>query len=652
MKQYINLPSKVLSCFVTEISASGYWPYDNGRDPYWKNGPNPKPYRWIVSLNVEAQLHSSQETRMPGQFNGHDINVGDYIADTINGVALKIISILDKTDIFVRCEVEDVFRYNTFRDYSGNANGIFDVGSYALVFELNESGQPVADVSTATIGPNFYNNISSRFQNVEQEFNFVIEKENHGFSIGDLIAADPVNNTFVLSSPAHPYLIGIVSNVDLGPHAFALNPFEKVVDNFNYLIGDVASVIYADTEHPGKYALEGNQPIMIGLRQETKTVATGTVENPVTMAGSEFTINGVSVYVTTGLASDLVDDVNAFSETTGVTGEIFTPPTSAKPTSQPIGLAQLPLSATINGVLVNFTTTVAGEQYAGAGFAVLSDMVTDINSASIPNLTASIVVGEFGDHLCLVEETAGAITIVNGPADGLGNMFAGLGSISGLDETTLPSTSTMFRMVAEDARPINLLDTSGSALQDFGLFSAENGTKGAAVMIDRGIRQASTYVVATIAARDTINAMFGDQCFVQDKGNGEWGHYIRTLNDQWVKIADKDSSDTDAQTVEIEITHETGASEVIHTVSGGSRVTFVTVTVTEQFNGLNPIISVGDDEDTSRLMTDVQNDLTSLGAYSTTPSHIYPGSEDVDIKFTFDAANSTTGKAVIAISYT
>ena len=137
-----------------------------------------------------------------------------------------------------------------------------------------------------------------------------------------------------------------------------------------------------------------------------------------------------------------------------------------------------------------------------------------------------------------------------------------------------------------------------------------------------------------------------------DKGNGEWGHYIRTLDNIWVKVADKDSSESDAQTVEIEITHETDVSDVIYTVSGGSRVTFVTVTVTEQFNGLNPTICVGDADDNARLMTDDQNDLTSLGAYSTTPSYIYSGSQDVDITFTFDAANSTSGKAVIAISYT
>lgn len=653
MKQYINIPSKVLSCFVSEITPSDYWPYDNGRDPYWKNGTDPKPFRWVVSMTVETQFHSSKETRIPGQFTGHDINVGDYIADTSNGAALKIIAVLAKTDISVQCVVEDVFRYNTFRDYSGNAKGIFDANVGAVVFELNESGQPVVDVSTTSLGSNFFNNLASRFQNVEQVFNFVLEKENHGFVVGDLIAADPTNNTFVLATPAYPFLIGTVSNTDIGPHAFAVTPFEKVIDNYNALIGDVASIIYADDETPGKYALAGNHPIMIGLRQETKTISEGSVADPTTMAGSQFSINGAEVYVSTGLVADFINDVAAVYPMTGVIAEAYSRPTVAEQVSSPIGLSMLPLSATINGVLVNFTTTTAGEAFAGApGYAALADFVVDINAANIPNIVADIQITDMGQVLILKETASGPITIVNGPADGMGNVFAGTGSISGLAENTGGSSTVYVRLVADDARPINIADVSGTALTDYGLVSAENGTKAAAIMIDRGIRQAATYVVSSIPARDAITAYFGDQCFVQDKGNGEWAHYIRTLENVWVKIADKDSSDTDAQTVEVEITHETDVNDVIYTVSGGSRVTFVTVTVTEQFNGLNPIISVGDADDTARLMTNDQNDLTSLGAYSTTPSYIYSGSQDVDITFTFNAANSTSGKAVIAISYT
>lgn len=392
---------------------------------------------------------------------------------------------------------------------------------------------------------------------------------------------------------------------------------------------------------------------MIGLRQETKTVSEGSVGDPTTMAGYEFSINGAIIYVSTGLVADFVNDVASAYAMTGVLAETFSRATVADQASSPIGLSLLPMSATINGVQVNFTTTTAGEAYTGAsGYATFSDFATDINNANIPNLVADVQITDMGQVLVLKETASGPITIVNGPADGMGNVFAGTGSISGLAESTGGSSATYVRLVADDARPINIADVSGTALTDYGLVSAENGTKAAAIMIDRGIRQAATYVVATITARDAINAMFGDQCFVQDKGNGEWAHYIRTLEDNWVKVADKDSSETDAQTVEVEITHETDVSDVIYTVSGGSRVTFVTVTVTEQFNGLNPLISVGDNDDSNRLMTNNQNDLKSLGTYSTTPSYIYSGSSDVDITFTFDAANSTTGKAVIAISYT
>lgn len=652
MKQYINNPSKVITGVLVEATPSDFWPYDNGNDPYWANGSMPKPYRWIVTFTVNTQFHSSPFTRVAGQFNGNDINVGDYVADTVDGIALKVVRVVAKADEQVTCEVEDTLRYNTFRDYTGQGNGIFAVGSDMIVFELNETGQPVVDVSGFSVGSNFYNNLSSRFQNLEQQFNFILEKENHGFEVGDLISADPENNTFVLASPSHPFIIGKVSNVDFGPNAFAFNPFEKVVDNFNSLLGDVGSIIYADDNNPGGYATVGNRPVMIGLRQETKTISVGTIADPSSQPGYEFAVNGQSIMTSGGGLDDFISDVNAFSSTLGVVAEAFTPATVAQYTSAPAGIAMLPVSATINGVTIDFVTTTNGEIVVGApGFASVADMIFDINSSNIPNIVADVYRSEFGDTLRLTNTAGGEITIVNGSPDGLGKRFAGENSITGLDEITPANTTRSVRLIADDARAIDLVDISGSALRDFGLVSAENGIKAAAIFIDRGIRQASTYVVANIAARDAINALFGDQCFVQDKGNGEWAHFIRTLDNQWVKVADKDSSESDAQTVEIEIDH-TSTSDVIYTVSGGSRVTFVTVTVTEQFNGLNPTISVGDADDNARLMTEDQNDLTSLGVYSTTPSYIYSGGQDVNITFTFNAANSTSGKAVIAISYT
>lgn len=655
--RYIDIPSKVLDGLVTQSMGIESWPFDDGRgDPYWSGGSAPKQYRWEIVVEITPQRHSSHRTRQPFYFDATDVSVGNYIADQQNGIAVQIVSILEKTTTTLRCVVEDNIRYNTFRDPTNSGNGIFSTPCSVIIFETNENGYPVVDPIPANgVGPVFYANLMSRFQNLEQNVNFLLHKPNHGFSVDDLISADPATKSFVKTDPSHPFVIGTVSYIDLGPHFFMINPIQKIDASYSQLPGNVGDVLYVSLTEPGKFSLEGQHPVLLKLRNHTSTKTVGKLNGASTTAGSTFYVNHVLCTVGgTGAVSDMIDAINEFTSEHGVEAHDESAATTALPTEtyfygEPaFDLSGGPATATINGHLVMFSTTTAGLAQYGAPYALEEDLVADINAAGIPGITAT----HANNAIRIVNAAGGPIEIVNLISDVGGAVFAGPNSASGLPLLTGPSSEVLVGLEAVDARAINLYDVDGTALSDFGLVSVENGVKAAAMFIEQGIRQAATYVVVDIAARDALNAMFGDQCFVQDKGNGEWGHYIRTLNDQWVKIADKDSSDTDAQTVEIEITHETGASEVIHTVSGGSRVTFVTVTVTEQFNGLNPIISVGDDEDTSRLMTDVQNDLTSLGAYSTTPSHIYPGSEDVDIKFTFDAANSTTGKAVIAISYT
>ena len=653
--RYIDLPAKVISGLVTTSYGSGLWPYDDGRgDPYWAGGSTPRDYRWVLDIEITPQPHSSHRTRRPFAFDGTDISVGDYISDQQDGITVQIVSVLQKSPTLIRCLVEDTLRYNTFRDQSSSGRGIFQTPASVIIFQANETGLPVLDpVPPGGVGAAFYANLMSRFQNFEENVNFLLHKPNHGFSVDDLISADPATNSFVKTDSSHPFIVGTVSFLDLGPDYFMVNPLQKVEQTFPALPGDVGDVLYASPTEPGEFSLAGQIPVLLKLRNNTKSRVTGTVFSGTTQPGNAFMLNRIQIEVGDGSSSAVVSAINAQTAVHGVVASELSEPTETsasegffygEPAFDRSGAVP---TATINGVLVTFSTMDAGQAQYGAAYALEEDMAADINAANIPGISA---VAE-GNVLKLIS-TMGDIEIVNGVADAGGVFFAGPSSATGIPLLTTASENSAVHLEAIDARPIDLFDVVGAPCEDFGLVSVENGIKAAAMFIEQGIRQASTYVVANIPARDAINALFGDQCFVQDKGNGEWAHYVRTLDNVWVKIADKDSSDTDAQTVEIEITHETDAADVIYTVSGGSRVTFVTVTVTEQFNGLNPTICVGDAEDNARLMTDDQNDLTSLGAYSTTPSYIYSGSQDVDITFTFNAANSTSGKAVIAISYT
>lgn len=654
--RYIDIPAKVIEATALSVTPTSFWPY-NGGDPYWIGGDNPQPYQWIVDLSVVAQNHSSPMTRRPYSFDAFDVNVGDYMADITDGIVVKIVSIVSKTENAMTCVVEDVVRYNTFRDPNGLGNGIFSSPNNVLIFEVNEDGLPVVDpIPQSGVGATFFANVMSRFQNIEETKNFVLDKHKHDFVTDDLISADPRTNSFVKTDSAHPYIVGAVSYDEIGPNQFMINPIQKVVDNYDYLIGDVGDILYADSANPGKFATTGSLPVMIKLRNNTRSFVVGKNEDAATSPGSIFSVNAKEMTVGgAGMISDVCDAINEFTSLHGVVATNQLKPTTAITDSSLSDVYSVmgdnPLSASINGILVEFTTNdFASSMPAwGAQFIISRDIVAAINAANIPNVEASIE----GNFIRLTNRSGTAIEIVNVSSDGEGRDFAGgSSSVSGLPLLTEASETRVLYLEAVDARAINLYDTSGSVFYDMGLTSVENGQKAAALYIEQGIRQAATYVVASLAARDALDALFGDQCFVQDKGNGEWAHYIRTLENSWVKIADKDSSDTDAQTIEIEIDHESDANDVIYTVSGGSRVTFVTVTVTEQFNGVNPLISIGDADDSARLMTNDQNDLKSLGAYSTTPSYIYSGSADVDITFTFDAANSTSGKAVIVISYT
>ena len=655
--RYIDTPAKVLEASVTESIGVGGWPYDDGlNDPFWEGGVSPKPNQWLLTISISEQSHSSYKTRKPYAYNGMDIQVGDYIADQQSGIALKIIRIEAKSDTSISCVVEDELRYNAMKSSAAAGNGIFSVPTIAIIFEVNDDGLPVIDpIPPSGISANFYANLMSRFQDFQKNMNFLLHKPNHGFSIDNLISADSATNSFVKSDDSHPYIIGTVSYTQLGPDYFMINPIQKIIDNFPHLVGDVGDIIYADNTVPGGFSLTGNHPVMIKLRNNTNSVVNGTTIDPSTTSGFSFNVNGYLTTVQgTGSITDFSNAVNMNTSIHGVISESKLSDTISNSIAANLSYSEpaayigtTPISATINGVLVTFSTNTNGLAQYGAGVIVEEDMVIDINAANIPNIVAS----SLSNELIIKNTSGGSISIVNGNADANGKGFAGTDSISGLALSTIASSSYYIRLSAVDARAINLYDTNGAATSDFGLVSAENGIKAAALYIEQGIRQAATYVVASISARDSLTVTFGDQAYVQDHGNGEWGYYIYTLSNTWVKLADQDSAQTDAQSIEVTINPSSTSSELIHVISDNRRVTFVTVSVTQPFDAA-ATVSIGDDLDNNRLMTIDQNDLTISGDYSTTPSYVYEFGTDVPIKLYFNNNGATVGSATIAITYT
>ena len=159
----VNKPAKVLSLNVTNIANNAQWTHNDGAgDKWWSGGSNAKYYRWTVTASVTAQDHGSHLTRKDFQYNGLDIQVGDWIAGATTGLCCRIVSITSKTASNIVCVVEDWLRYNTFRSPSGS--GVFAVGM-SVCFQLNENGHPMIDpvrdsITSATV----YQNLNSRFQ--------------------------------------------------------------------------------------------------------------------------------------------------------------------------------------------------------------------------------------------------------------------------------------------------------------------------------------------------------------------------------------------------------------------------------------------------------------------------------------------------------
>ena len=94
----VNKPAKVLTLTVTTITNKNYWTENDGQgDKWWSGGAAPKYYQWEVIATVTAQAHGSHLTRKDFEYNGLDIQVGDWIAGATTGKCCRIISISAKT---------------------------------------------------------------------------------------------------------------------------------------------------------------------------------------------------------------------------------------------------------------------------------------------------------------------------------------------------------------------------------------------------------------------------------------------------------------------------------------------------------------------------------------------------------------------------
>lgn len=671
---FLNIPIKAIQVNIGNIIGTEVMPWDNPSNypipPGFPVPPaEPREYRWTATLSVQTQTQSSIYSRAPGYYDGMDIEPGLWVANLNSGATWQIISVSSKTQSSVDVILQDINRYNTFADPGVSGNGSPPAGVY-VVFALGEDGQPMIDPSPSILtSSQFYVNLQSRFQYINLQYDYPLFQKDNNFQINDVVAVNPADHTFVKADGSYKTLIGRVTSIsDTIDGWFTINPVQKIVDYLDYLPGNIGDTVYSSTDDPGKLTTDNRgTPLYIKLRNNGQT-RTASIANAQTSPGNAFQINGQTVEVTgAGQMGDIVADINNYSTSTGVVASVglvdnvsTTNPSLLGPFGALLEATTSPAVATINGTAVTFNIR---SKTGFTNYSYPEQMAQAINNANVPNIIATY---DGTTSLSLINITGGSITIVNVSPDSNGTNFAGSGSGSGLVLFKAASSFNCIRLLADDARAINLLNVVGLPLQDLGLVSVDNAPKAAGLYIQAGIRQAKNTVVADLAALNDLNPLIGDTAYVIDSDDGN-GNYVNQWSTWvydgaiWILTGRQTSSVTAAQTIDTVITPVSADITLIGTVRTDTRVTTISVEVTQAFNG-TPTLTLGYEIynpstsviNTTGLMPADLMDLSTPGIYVAT-SDILFGTDtitgDVLIHAYLTAGGATTGAARILVSY-
>lgn len=659
----LNYPNKVLSVTVSSIAGTEYWAHANGSGDLWYEGSSSKKYyRWEITFSVTDQTHGSHLTRDDFRYTGLDIAVNDWIGGATTGQCLKIISISSKTRTSVTCVVEDWLRYNTFKSTTGN--GIFGTGA-AVVFTLNENGIPMLDPLPTSVSSSFFTEVLSRFNYLNPQLNYVLEKTAHGFSKGDVIAVTSSGYAKANAATADR-MVGIVTETGPGPNQFMILPNQRIIDFDPSIPGIQGDYIYVDSSGNLSNADTGSGKVaFLNVRSAIPTVLTGDQADPTLGNGNVIAFNGEEITFTgnggSANISEIVTQINAHTSNHSVIASTDAQGTTISSDSSGTiyGLVggYTPFSAYFNtgsgNTLVNFTTN--GSQYATV--STPEDMKTDIDAANIANLTVTAT----ATVLTVKEENGNAINIFNGNAETGGYFFVGASNISGLPASTSANSSELLVLTRNDGGEILIYEDSTLFQDETGIFSGHTGSVPLAMNIEQGVRTGGTTVVGTISARDALNPAAGDQTYVTNKGDGEWGLYLYT-GSTWVEISNADSATVDAKTLTTTFTMPAGGfgnstTQNLGNISPGRKILNVTVSVDTAFTGYSgattPNIEIGTAADPDVYCDSPSNDLTESADYLCTPDFVYAASNTQDqlIRARCNHYQSSAGNCTVTLTY-
>ena len=658
----LNVPNKVLSTNISSVTGHAYWPHQNGSGDIWYSGSGSKKYyQWEIVFSVTEQSHGSHLTRDDFKFNGLDVVVGDWIAQANSGSCWKIISITSKSAISVTAVVEDWLRYNTFRTSTGNGNPSNGTG---VVFSLNEKGVPMLDPLPGTVAASFYATVASRFEYLNPQTNYVLEQTAHGLNKGDVVAVSSAGFTKA-NTDTMAKMIGVVTEAGPGPNQFMILPNNQIIDFEPSIPGSQGDYVYVSSS--GDFTTtDTGKIVFLKIQDAIPTVLIGTVNDPTVPDTHTINLNTKAVtFAGTGGAnatlSQMVSTINGVSGHSVVASSIPTPNAiNSDPSNSIYGLVggYTPFSAYIDSgsgnTLVNFTTN--GSQYASV--STPEDMKTDLDTAAIANLTVTAT----ATVLTLTEENGNAINFTNANADTNGNHFAGGSSLTGYPLTNASPGTNKLQLTRSDGGPIDIFEGTEFFRIGTGIASGHTGMYPLAMNIEQGIRTGGTTLVADISSRDALSSQAGDQAYVTNKGDGEWGLYLYT-GSAWVEVSNQDSATVDARTLTTTFTMPVGGfgtstTQTLGNISPGRKIQSVSVKVNTTFTGHSggdPNIEIGTQADPDVYCDSPSNDLTASSGdtFICNPEYVYPSSETQDqiIRARCNHYGASAGNVTVKLTY-
>lgn len=270
------LPNFLLTGSVRTDLEHAYWTDGDGTgDPFFGF-----PYQWKITLTVNSQIHSSPFTQTPFEYNGLDVQVGDWIANESRGRAVIITEILTQNFLSIECIVEDYERFNLFNDELQTGSGNVSNGT-CIVFRMGDDGLPIlSGVPDLFLSFNAINDLEARFLSVNSDEFVLVRQENHNLVVGDLIYPDPVNlGGYRVTDAANiGNALGVVVRINVpSTNYFSYRPLGQLVTNITPpLIGVPGTIFYADPANPGKLTstrpTTNARPIYLRLDSPSKAI--------------------------------------------------------------------------------------------------------------------------------------------------------------------------------------------------------------------------------------------------------------------------------------------------------------------------------------------------------------------------------------------